>query len=218
MNIGKLRVIGDVHGKIVQYSRICRQAEKEGIKTLQIGDFGWSTHWAVIHESGLNNKNHKFLGGNHDDYEIYHQNKYGIGDFGYYHHGIDFFFMRGGFSVDYKNRLAGMDWFVNEQLNPVELSTAISAYEKMKPRIMFSHEAPRSIAKLCGRPNVLRMFGYDPDTFTTDTSEALQTMFEIHQPETWIFCHYHRPWKDTINGCEFRCLEELEYVDVIDMY
>ena len=210
-----LRLIGDTHGKVDRYLALCREADYNEIPTLQIGDFGWATHWAYIYKKGLDHKRHKFFGGNHDDYEIYNENKYSIGDYGYYVHGnIDLFFVRGGFSIDHRFRTPGKDLFREEELNYTQLMSAVESYADIKPDIVITHEAPRSIAKLIGNPLFLRDWGYDPDRFTTRTSEALERMLEIHKPKFWYFGHFHLTWKSIIDGVHFQCLNELEYVDI----
>ncbi len=39
-----------------------------------------------------------------------------------------------------------------------------------------------------------------------------QAMFEIHQPENWVFGHWHTNFKQCINNTKFKCLPELTYV------
>ena len=89
---------------------------------------------------------------------------------------------------------------------------ALWQYQKMKPDVMITHECPRSISKHVGDNKILGMFGYNPDRFTTKTSELLEMMFQSHQPKQWYFGHYHNDWYDEINGTQFRCIDELSYV------
>jgi hypothetical protein len=125
------------------------------------------------------------------------------------------FYLSGGFSIDQKFRTPGMDYFTDEELSQSKLDEAIECYAEFKPDYVISHEAPRSIIHNFGNPRILASYGFNPDTFTTRTSEALQTMFEIHQPSGgWIVGHYHRSWQGIINGTHFRCLAELETFDI----
>lgn len=77
-----------------------------------------------------------------------------------------------------------------------------------------SHEAPRFIVNKFTDGGILRNFGYAPETFTTNTSELLDQMYKIHQPELWIFAHYHKSWKAKIGRTLFTLLPELGYMDV----
>jgi hypothetical protein len=45
---------------------------------------------------------------------------------------------------------------------------------------------------------------------TETVRKLLQELFNIHQPKKWFFGHYHQSWSMTINGTDFRCLNELE--------
>ena len=76
----------------------------------------------------------------------------------------------------------------------------------MKPEIVISHDCPASVV---------------PEFMTNDwkleksfTGLVLNTMFEIHQPKTWIFGHHHNSKTVTKNGTEFICLDELSYMDI----
>jgi len=48
----------------------------------------------------------------------------------------------------------------------------------------------------------------------TRTGQALQSMWEYHQPEMWFFGHWHETRDLTLNGTKFQCLGEMDYVDV----
>jgi len=95
-----------------------------------------------------------------------------------------------------------------------EMEMALWQYQKMKPDVMITHECPRSISKHVGDNKILEMFGYNPDRFTTKTSELLEMMFQSHQPKVHFFGHYHNNWGAEINGTQFRCLDELSYVEL----
>ena len=36
--------------------------------------------------------------------------------------------------------------------------------------------------------------GIPADEFSSRTSQLLERMFEAHQPDHWIFGHFHRDW------------------------
>jgi hypothetical protein len=209
-----LRIIGDLHGKYDKYFPLIEDCEY----SLQVGDIGYS----YLPIKDLDHTKHKFILGNHDNFpdaidckNILH---HGFGE--YSHGGIDFFYLSGAFSIDWqyrvKQEVAGIwprTWFEEEELTLKQLDNAVSLYAHVKPEVVITHECPRTIANLIGNPNVLRSWGYNPNVFTTRTSEALEAMFRLHQPKYWFFGHYHRSWNDEVCGTNFRCLAELEYFD-----
>lgn len=217
--MAKLRIIGDVHGEYKEYFLLTEDCDY----SLQIGDMGFQ--YSPLNK--LDSKKHKFFGGNHDNYDIYFKsphalwgltetNDYGPSD----HGGLKFFFVRGGFSIDWQPRQQfyfrgkPKSYWEDEELVLEDMLACLEEYKKYKPEIVITHECPRSVAKFVDNPYALKQFGYDPDRFTTKTSELLQTMFEFHQPKVWYFGHYHKDWSENINGTQFTCLNELGYVDI----
>lgn len=208
-----MRIVGDVHGHIDKYVDIVKEEEY----SLQIGDMGFDYSGLAK----LDCQRHKFIGGNHDNYDVYHANSYSLGDYGNMTlGGIKFFFIRGAFSIDWKPReihrirTGRISWWADEQLLPQELNKAIDLYEMSKPDIMVTHTCPQELARLIGKPGVLKMFGFRPETFSTDTQLALQTCLDIHKPAVWYYGHFHQDRVDNVRGCDFVCLDELSYVDI----
>lgn len=204
----EITLIGDVHSNYVKYLEIIKTAEY----SLQLGDFGYS--YSVL--SGVDHTRHEILAGNHDNYSLIKsgQYKHFLLDYGYYFNSI--FYIRGGFSIN-KNSPStriGVDWFPEEELSSEQMEKCFEFYKKIKPQIVVSHEAPRDIANQVGSPDILRDFGFNPDTFTTRTSEFLQRCFVEHQPGRWYFGHYHKSWKHFYCMTLFRCLAPLETVIV----
>ena len=208
-----MRVIGDVHEKFGQYLKLAGGAKF----SLQLGDLGFD----YLSLDKLDPACHKFFGGNHDNYYVYHNLKYSLGDYGMCKlNDLSFFFMRGAFSIDKEARLKYEQitrqkiWWPEEELSYAELNDACDMYRDLKPDLVITHTCPRIVAERIGNPDVLRAFGFDPATFKERTSQALDVMFEYHRPKRWIFGHFHKSWQDTINGCHFQCLKELEYIDI----
>lgn len=204
----KYRLIGDVHGKYDPYFHLCEKAEKVGMKTIQVGDLGFNYERVV---DRLDSKIHRFLKGNHDNYDVNvpHQ----LGDYGLFDDRI--FYVRGAFSIDWKERmLQNYGWWDKEELPRREWDKIIRTYMKYCPTYVISHTAPVVVAEKVGNPNALRAFGYDPDRFITKTSYLLQCLFEAHQPEMWFFGHFHVDKKIKIKDCLFVCLPELGYYDL----
>ena len=214
----KVRIIGDVHGKNTQYAELTKSCDY----SIQVGDMGFD--YRVLTTLGIDSEKHKFIAGNHDNYDQYYESAHTFNntkDFGLASHGgLEFFFVRGGFSIDWKQRqksyLHGSpkSYWDNEELNIEEMEKALHEYRKVKPDVVITHECPRSISKHVGCNDILESFGYNPRTFSTKTSELLELMFQAHQPKRWYFGHYHNDWASVINGTTFICLNELGYIDL----
>ncbi len=184
-------VIGDVHTKIEMYYEILKKHNFQ--KSIQVGDFGFKR----AHQWHLDNltDDHKVNFGNHDDYNFLNE-KYSCGNFSFSN---DIMTIRGANSIDRYNRIENTDWFSNEELNYNEMGLCIDSYIENKPKIVISHDCPDEICK--------SLFGiYDKSI----TRKGLQSMFEIHKPDLWIFGHHHESKNVNILGTQFVCLNELE--------
>lgn len=193
-----LRVIGDVHGRYDCYHRLLGKSKS----SIQVGDFGFDYETL----SGVDARRHRILGGNHDNYDDVGNWPHFLGD-----HGIhtvdgfgDIFFVRGGFSLDHNLRTEGISWWANEELSMAECQATVADYIAVMPTFVVSHECPISIV-----PYVVASSNIIP----TKTNQLLERLFEIHQPRTWVFGHYHRSWRGTVSDTQFVCLDELECLD-----
>lgn len=213
----KLTIIGDVHGYInqrhpkkgVSYLDIIKGASH----SVQIGDMGFDYHFLPIDK-----QNHKFFGGNHDNYDRINEEPSCLGDFGLtYLGGVEFFFVRGAFSIDkkYRQNTIPKTWWEKEQLSYIEGMRAIDYYQSVKPNIVLSHTCPVEIAELIGNPNVLIKYGFDPYNFRQETTQQiLSAMFRIHKPKLWVFGHFHKNWSHEMHGTHFVCVDELNAVEI----
>jgi hypothetical protein len=208
-----LRLIGDVHGKHKQYLEVIHNVEY----SLQVGDFGFN--YNIL--NNISPLNHRIIAGNHDNHDICNDWPHFLPKFGYsILGGISFFHVQGAFSIDWRERVEydqlnnTKSWWENEELTYRELEEAVDFYENIKPEIVVSHEAPRSVADYFGKASALIQFGYNPNTFTTRTSEALDAMLKIHRPFIWAFGHYHKTREITEEKTRFICLDELNYLDI----
>ena len=205
-----VRIIGDIHGKFNSYKQIAEQAEH----SIQIGDFGvgfagdmWHETVNEFHESG----NHRFIRGNHDN-----PSKCKNEMVGYISDATvedDVMFIGGAWSIDHQWRTEGLDWWADEELSQKEFQLVIDTYEKVKPRVVITHDFPESIAYEMFLKHNLGLGG-SSEQHKTITGTALETMFEIHQPEFWFVGHWHITKDITVNGTKFQCLGELEYLDI----
>lgn len=196
-------IIGDVHGKYKRYHEIIREKDRHPY-TIQLGDFGFNYETL----KNVDPKNHVFIGGNHDNYDIIDSCPNYLGDFGYTvnFNKLDFFYYRGAWSIDRIYRTIGIDWWEQEQIGLESFLKAKELYAQIKPDVMLSHDCPESIISYLLPPN--------SKIYQNNTSWALQSLFEIHQPKVWIFGHYHISWNKIINNTEFRCLNELECYNI----
>jgi len=205
-----LRIVSDIHGYYAKYHKMIKQCEY----SVQLGDMGFS--YSTMDHVG---ENHKLIAGNHDNYDKLC--KHHLGDFGTYNlGGVDFFYVRGGFSLDRKWRRSyeissgEKIYWPNEQLTMSECAKTFELYKKIKPQLMLTHSCPKSIADIIGNPKVLEFYEYDPKTFTTQTQELLQKCFDYHRPNLWVFGHFHKDFSEIVNDTIFCGLGIENYVDL----
>lgn len=197
--------IGDVHGKFNQYSRIIKQQQN----TIQVGDLGvgfrrWphGENYANPPYDLMVKTGARFICGNHDNPTVCHNHSQNIKN-GTVEN--DMFFLGGAASIDQAYRNEGFDWWEGEQDSISKLNQHVDVYVVTKPRIVITHDCPTEI--------VIRIHGamHYPES---RTQQALQSMFEIHQPDFWVFGHHHTSFRETINGTRFICLNELEVLNL----
>ena len=212
-----MRVIGDIHGKIEPYLDIVHGNHDLSI---QVGDFGMGFLYPYnagrveeLHSLGYD----KFIRGNHDDPALCREAPGWIED-GHYDEKRDMMCIGGAWSIDhdYRKRMmaagAATCWWEDEELTLPELVRIHAEYVYRKPSIVITHDAPQSIStrfffgegKPCGLTN----------QYTTRTAQALDAMFRDHQPDIWLFGHWHHSHREKVNGTEFVCLAELEWIDI----
>lgn len=204
-----LRLIGDVHGKMKEYIPLAEQAEN----TIQLGDLGFSYNALT---KFLDPVKHRVLGGNHDNYEVvddrfHNQPPHFLGDYGVHNvPGVgDFFFVRGGNSIDKAQRTEGYDWWPGEQISYAVAMKAIEEYTKIQPELMLSHECPTSIIDMLAG---FKTWDGEP-ILPSMTANVLEQMFEQHKPLLWVFGHHHKAFDMVIEGTRFVCLPELACFD-----
>lgn len=193
-----MKFIGDTHGKTGELVIKLASIDEP---VLQIGDMGLGFRGVFLPQLP---EHHKFIRGNHDAPEACRAHPNYAGDYGTWG---ELFFLGGAFSIDRAWRVEGVSWWADEQLSDEQLAAAIALYERVKPRIVASHEAPQTIGE-----RLLLDNGFRPEKWGSTqarTARALQVMFQIHQPEQWFFGHYHRDWTTTQEGTKFTCLNEL---------
>jgi len=201
----KIRIIGDVHGKVSAYHRLIKNTKY----SIQVGDFGFKKDWDKLKKLRVNYEKHKIIPGNHDDYDNlnldYTFNKdYGMINFA--HPEFNFFFVRGAWSIDHKYRMLGRDLWEQEEIDYKELQLTIEQYGDEKPDIIFTHDCPGDHT---GISTIMFQHNWTPNR----TSLALQRMWDIHHPKLWVFGHWHQDLMYNCLGTTFICLGELSHID-----
>ena len=204
-----MRFIGDIHDKASSYVAIIEESE---YPTVQIGDYAAGFNAirdehkmsAMVAASGK----HRFIRGNHDSPEVCKQHPYWIED-GTIENNI--MYVGGAWSIDWYRRTNGIDWWDDEELSIAEWGQVIETYAVMKPEIMVTHDCPSSVSKelFIGAGKAL-----GSREIPTRTGQALQSMFELHQPKLWIFGHWHFNEMRVMDGTKFICIGELSDIVV----
>jgi len=210
-----MRIIGDIHGRVYEYEKLVRDADE----SIQIGDFGMGFLYPPELETVekiFSSGDHKFFRGNHDDparcksFDAY------IPD-GTYDADRNMMMIGGAWSIDGYYRRARdavcgtTSWWPDEECSVPELARIHAQYLYHKPSVVLSHDAPTQAAKEMFFDAGYNMMG--PQTHTR-TADMLQTMFEAHQPDLWVFGHWHISATKYIGKTKFVCLAELEHMDV----
>jgi hypothetical protein len=194
-----ITLIGDVHQKYKRYHEIIRETDRHEY-TIQIGDFGISKYETL---DNIDPNKHKIIMGNHDNYNLAPNYPHFYGDYGHTSlNGVNLFYYRGAYSIDKQHRTIGIDWWPEEQVSVEQFMKARALYRSIKPDIMLTHDCPETISPYLLNPGA--------QIYQNQTGYFLQELFNIHQPKRWYFGHYHKSWQMTINGTDFRCLNELE--------
>lgn len=208
-----MRFIGDIHGKFKQYNKIVKACDA----SIQVGDFGMGFPGGHKHPWSYKPagrqalyRNQRFIRGNHDNPAACANagGKWWIPD-GTVEmiEGAKVMFCGGAHSIDQAKRLEGVSWWRGEELSIEAFNKIIDKYEREKPDVMVTHEAPEYIIRgtMKWKEKVL---------LPSRTRQAFQAMWEMHSPKLWVFGHWHQSVDTIIDGCRFVCLNELEYKDI----
>jgi hypothetical protein len=209
-------LIGDVHGKFGPYKKLIRDSKH----SIQLGDMGvgfvrpdyhrWTEHDSDT-KYAINppfdymvRGNHRFIRGNHDNPGVCKRHKQWIAD-GTYDETMKAMMVGGAFSIDHMFRTRDIDWWADEELSYDEADKALTTFLEKKPEIMLTHDCPLEVIPW------MHSHHFKDNSFT---QRYLQNMFEQHQPRLWVYGHHHKSFEMKINGTTFRCLNELETMDL----
>ena len=190
-----MRIIGDVHGRVADYQKLAADAGE----SIQIGDMGLGFRGVALPPSEV----HKFFRGNHDSPEACRAHPNYMGDWGY-DAALGLFWLSGADSIDKHLRREGVSWWRDEELSLGEFQEALDLYERVKPRVVLSHDGPQAFVEAG--------FGIRD---RSRTRQALQAAYELWQPRVWIHGHHHlRREFESRDGTLFVCLGELDHMDL----
>jgi len=205
-------VIGDVHGKVNEYFQIVENKKN----TVQVGDFGFASAWNKLEYSGLGKGEHWVIPGNHDDYDICLDSSYCLGDYGTFTLDKEFFFVRGGLSIDRVYREAQRiqthirTWWPEEELTYGEMKDCEDRWTWSSAEILIAHCPPRSvIPRLHKDQKILESFGFSA-LFCDNTSILLEEMVRKRKPKICVFGHHHKSFDQVVHGVRYIGLSELE--------
>lgn len=203
--MAKITLVGDIHGKIPEYQELLSWHPEP---VIQLGDLGCG--FLPIPKFASKDL---FIRGNHDSPSVAQSHPNYLGEFGYILE-YKMFYIGGAYSIDFQMRHQWMAnggppcWWSDEELSPVQLNLALRQYIQFKPRIVVSHEAPALAGLTLLQMEQKRLYKFD--CTTSRTAQVLQQMFDQHQPDLWVFGHYHFSRNFKIDKTRFLCLNELE--------
>jgi calcineurin-like phosphoesterase family protein len=201
-----MRFIGDVHGHIGPYLELLQDCDE----SIQVGDLGMG-FLTGRKEAALDSlwedsaDVHRFIRGNHDDPGRCKESPGWIKD-GTYDPNTGMMLVGGALSIDKDFRTPGVSWWHDEELSSQEFYRVEQIYITKLPRIMVTHDAPDKVTDVLFKD-------FKSHSFPSRTSVTFQDMFEFHQPDIWIFGHWHQSAAMVIDGTQFICLAELETFD-----
>ena len=198
--------IGDIHGGWTYYLQLIQNITHT--PTVQVGDL--AIGFAGYPHPQKIEGNHWFIRGNHDNpHEIRKHPNY-LGDFGY-REDWDLFYVGGADSIDKQWRTIGVNWWPEEEIDYYTLAEiVIPMFKEKRPKMVVTHTCPETITKELQK--VLNNGWNNPPT--TRTEHALQLMFEAHQPDVWVFGHFHHAWELRRDGTRFICVNSQQMIEI----
>ena len=200
--------IGDVHNHYNRYNNFCKNLPE----SLQLGDMGvgfpvkdYELSRYKYSPAPYYHKNHKFICGNHDNYQYASKFPNCLKRFGYIKEkGI--FYISGGYSVDKQCRTPNETWWEWEELNDKEQEECFKLYKEINPEIVASHDCP-TVAKYWALH--YSNGGVFNSNISTNTEMFLNKLWVEKEPKYWIHGHYHQFYTKQEGNTMFIGLDEL---------
>ena len=167
MHLAHLRIIGDVHGRIVPRQRradrdkdrrympaIWRDRRVRGRSyqrlaleskySIQVGDLAGD----YSELSDIDPEFHRVVAGNHDNLPKLSQHF--LGDYGTCsipcnNARLDVFYVRGAASIDRAMRVEGLNWWPDEELSESQHASVLETYRIAQPRMVVTHDCPSEL-------------------------------------------------------------------------
>jgi predicted phosphodiesterase len=206
------RIIGDIHGEWELYHQTATDAINFGgcDRTIQVGDFGvgfsgpyWHDRADEFHWDGT----HRFIRGNHDKPSKCKDMPGWIKD-GRVEN--DVMFIGGAWSIDWQYRTEGTSWWADEELSSSELYEIHNVYATVKPRVIITHDCPLHISKaMFFDTGIIKGLNY-----STRTGQAFDAMSHAHEPDFWLFGHWHHTMAYKHGKTTYVCLGIHDYIDI----
>jgi len=183
----KLLIVGDVHGRFKMLNEIIDLTKPD--LTICLGEFGlWTSLIPEI--KNLHSKNPIYwIDGNHEDFSFLKERKSDeiVPNVFYKPRGSveniagkNFLFLGGGFSIDWKYRTAGYDYFPADEL--LKMSELKNIPKGSKIDVVCSHTAP----------NKFSILGPVQEAMYPDTSrDVLNVVLQRYRPKEFFFAHWH---------------------------
>lgn len=83
---------------------------------------------------------------------------------------------------------------------------AIDAYSDAKPDIVISHGCPGDMLPFFVTNSMKNV--------PSRTAHMLDAMWDAHRPKLWVFGHHHNSETLSVGNTTFRCLNELETMEI----
>ena len=210
------RIVGDIHGLFNDYKMY--SIDKFEGPHIQIGDFGvgfgQSDYWHENVDAYMTASSGRFIRGNHDNPAVCKTLKSWIPD-GRVEN--DVMFIGGAWSIDnpdappgWYKRTKDYDWWADEECSDNQFAHFLDVYKAAKPRVMITHDCPHNIADdMFWKSGLLKGPRYN-----TRTGDFLQKLLDIHQPESWVFGHWHHSMQYKYGNTLFQCIGILDHIDM----
>lgn len=200
-----MKIISDLHGDFKTYETLISDCEE----SIQIGDMGYGyakdyRKWPAIFQDP--NTKHKWFRGNHDNPERCNNSSNFLGDFGF-RPDKNLFWVGGANTPPPFQQEIGIAWWPDEWLSKDQEDACRDLYLEHKPKIVLSHTCPRSV--------VDHMPLLDNTVIYEQRGEHfLQSLFEIHQPQLWIFGHFHQDKIVLKYNTTFVCIRDKGFITI----
>lgn len=224
----KIAFIGDIHGSWRGLNAALDTIKTDVDEIIQVGDFGyWPGNIHNLEKSNGFSRPIRFIDGNHEHFEFLKaatSKKADStkpepielpGNIIYMPRGstltwdgIKFGFLGGGWSIDYKMRSPGHDWFPKYEV-------ALQEEADLIPKdvdFMVTHDCPIKAMKAMNLPDP-RIFGVTEEEIDHTSQNRMQSVLERIKPTWWVHGHYHLQYDTELEGCKILGLNEVRIME-----